>query len=233
MNKILLLAAAASVAAMAACGGSSQQSTSTVLNSFGDKALSKYRADTAVRNVILVQCTGGSDARVEMYGKDDSLGTWSRILQTDGHIGRNGYTEAKREGDGMSPVGDFGILLAFGIKPDPGASVAYLRVTPDTYAIDGEGEYYNRIVDANEAGTRDGEEMYAYSPEYNYGIALDYNIDCVPGAGSNIFFHCKGAKPATGGCVAVDEDVMRRILLRLTPRDRICIYPLRVPATDR
>lgn len=199
----------------------------TVLNKFGDQALTKYRNDSAVRNVILVQCVGGSDALVHMYHKDDSLNTWTRIIDTDGHIGRNGYTYDKKEGDGMSPVGDFGIILAYGIKPDPGTSLAYLHVTPDTYAIDGDNEYYNRIVDATEAGTRDGEEMYAYTPDYNYGMSLDYNKECVPGAGSNIFFHCKGAKPGTGGCVAVDESVMVQILQTISPKDRVCIYPLR------
>jgi len=212
---------------MASCTNSGGESDAApVFNKFGSQALAKYRTDTAVHNVILVQCTGGSEAKVQMYHKDDSLGTWSRIIDTDGYIGRHGYTEDKREGDGKSPVGDFGILLAYGIKPNPGASISYLRVTPDTYAIDGDNEYYNQIVDATVSGTRDGEEMYAYTPEYNYGLSLDYNKACIPGAGSNIFLHCKGAKPATGGCVAVDEEVMRQILLTITPQDRICIYPL-------
>ncbi|MCM1451931.1 MAG: hypothetical protein NC102_06710 [Clostridium sp.] len=221
--------------ALVACGGNHRGEAQALgeLNGAGGQALEKYRGDTAVRNVILVQCIGGSDALVQVYHKDDSIGTWTRAIETDGYIGRNGWTETKREGDGKSPVGDFGIVLAYGIKPDPGCAISYLDVTPDTYAIDGENEYYNLIVDANEAGTRDGEEMYAYSPEYNYGLALDYNRECEHGAGSNIFFHCKGAKPATGGCVAVDEDVMLQIMRMIRPGDRVCIYPQRKQADGK
>ena len=66
--------------------------------------------------------------------------------------------------------------------------------------------------------------MSEYVPEYNYGLFLDYNNECIPGAGSAIFFHCKGLKPYTGGCIAVDEESMAEIL-RITDRDtvvRIC-----------
>ncbi len=228
-SKLTIMLAVAAGTVLCGCSHrpSAEAEDKTVLSKFGDQALTKYRNDTAVRNVILVQCVGGSDALVHVYHKDDSLNTWTRIIATDGHIGRNGYTYDKKEGDGMSPVGDFGIILAYGIKPDPGTELAYLHVTPDTYAIDGESEYYNHIVDAVDAGTRDGEEMYACTPDYNYGMSLDYNKECVPGAGSNIFFHCKGAKPATSGCVAVDEDVMIEILHIISPKDRVCIYPLR------
>lgn len=227
MKKILFILAFGLLILSCSRGLDSASQDDAPFNKFGDQALGKYRSDSAVRNVILVQCTEGSDALVHVYHKDDSLGTWSRVIAADGHIGRNGWTNDKAEGDGKSPVGDFGILLAFGIKPDPGCAIAYLNVTPDTYAIDGESEYYNLIVDAKDAGTRDGEEMYACSPEYNYGLSLDYNEERVPGKGSNIFFHCKGAKPATGGCVAVDEDVMLQILQLISPSDRICIYPQR------
>lgn len=232
LNRCFCFVPIIACALMTGCSGG-ESATDMQFNNYGAKALGKYRNDTAVRNVILVQCVGGSDAKVQMYHKDDSLDAWSLAIEADGYIGRNGCSEAKKEGDGMSPIGDFGILLAYGIKPDPGTSVSYLRVTPDTYAIDGDNEYYNMIVDANEAGTRDGEEMYAYTPEYNYGLSLDYNQEREPGAGSNIFFHCKGAKPATGGCVAVDEEVMRRILTSVSPHDRICIYPLRVPVNNQ
>ena len=67
--------------------------------------------------------------------------------------------------------------------------------------------------------------MIVYAPEYNYGLALDYNKECVPGLGSNIFFHCKGTKPSTAGCVAVDEKVMRLVLGMFGKSDRVVILP--------
>lgn len=186
-----------------------------------EKALNAYVHDQSVKNMVIVECVEGSNAMVRVYRKDK--GQWRQVMETDAFIGRNGWTRDKREGDGMTPIGDYGLLLSFGIKSNPGCSLPYVDVTPDTYAIDGPNEYYNQIVDAKAVGTREGEEMYAMAPEYNYGLALDYNKECLPGLGSNIFFHCKGSKPSTGGCVAVDEAAMIKILRLISPGDRICV----------
>lgn len=202
----------------------------SVMSNRGREVLDAYRHNPTVNNVVLVQCTDGNHARVQLYHKDNATATWTRTVDEPGSIGVNGWTAEKREGDGMTPLGDYAITGAFGLKPNPGTTLDYLVVTPDTYAIDGNNEYYNRIVDANVAGTREGEEMYYYTPEYNYGFTIDFNPECTPGAGSNIFFHCTGTKPATGGCVAVDENVMRTILTAVGPGDRVCIYPLMEPA---
>ena len=57
-----------------------------------------------------------------------------------------------------------------------------------------------------------GEEMYSYQPQYNYGIATDFNKECIYPNGSAIFIHVKGTKTYTGGCIAFDEDRMVEIL---------------------
>ena len=57
-----------------------------------------------------------------------------------------------------------------------------------------------------------GEEMYKYSPEYNYGLQTATNPANEYNNGSNPFIHCKGAKPFTMGCVALDEEYMITIL---------------------
>ena len=56
------------------------------------------------------------------------------------------------------------------------------------------------------------EEMYSYQPQYNYGIATDFNKECIYPNGSAIFIHVKGSKPYTGGCISFDEDRMVEIL---------------------
>jgi len=48
----------------------------------------------------------------------------------------------------------------------------------------------------------------------NYGLTTDYNAECDHEKGSNIFIHCKGYKPYTGGCISFDEDKMIEILRR-------------------
>lgn len=66
-----------------------------------------------------------------------------------------------------------------------------------------------------------GEEMYKYSPEYNYGLQTATNPDNEYNKGSNLFIHCKGAKPFTMGCVALDEEYMITILKKADPGMRV------------
>lgn len=42
---------------------------------------------------------------------------------------------------------------------------------------------------------------------------ISFNEDGTPGRGSAIFLHCLGsAKPYTGGCVAIPENIMKLVM---------------------
>lgn len=141
------------------------------------------------------------------------------VLTTDAYIGRNGMGKT-REGDGKTPVGTFGIITAFGLKENPGTPLPYLDITPDTWCC-GDEHFYNRIIDIKQhPHDCKGERMADYSPEYNYGFFIDYNSECEPGRGSAIFFHCKGSKPYTAGCVAIDEDKMIELLRQIDTKTK-------------
>lgn len=177
--------------------------------------------------MLLVRCTTGSEAIVTYYeeGKE--------VRSGEAYIGRNGVGKT-REGDGKTPLGEFGVRKAFGILPDPGTAFDYVTIGPGTIACDSPGPYYNQIIDpATIRGRSDadpgslhqdhtaetaGEHMADFSPEYDYGLELDYNPENIYPLGSAIFVHCKGSKTYTGGCVALDRDFVRDILLR-APRD--------------
>lgn len=184
-----------------------------------------YRKDDNVRQVMLVRCTEGSNAIVQFYNKlTDQNNAWTLVFETDAYIGKNG-TGKTQEGDAKTPYGDFGVLCAFGILDDPGTKLDYIPVTETTYSCDEDCEYYNQIIDIEETGHAcTGEEMFIYSPEYNYGIATDFNINNEWPMGSGIFLHCKGAKVFTGGCVAIDEELMRTVLQYAEPGMRIIIH---------
>jgi L,D-peptidoglycan transpeptidase YkuD (ErfK/YbiS/YcfS/YnhG family) len=51
---------------------------------------------------------------------------------------------------------------------------------------------------------------------YKYAIAINYNLECVPYAGSAIFFHCTTGG-GTAGCVSVPESTMISILKNVHP----------------
>lgn len=232
MNITRIILPAVTAACLCACAPREAAPAPMKDNRAGVEALAKYRDTPEVKHLLLVSCTEGSNADAYIYEKDDSTSTWTMTLHTPAYIGRDGLidAESKRESDGCSPIGDFGFITAFGIKPDPGTAFEYVHVTPDIYAIDTDNEYYNLIVDASAPGIpREGEHMWECTPDYNYGLSSDYNAERAPGRGSNIFLHCMGAKPSTGGCVAVPEEVMKQILLTFQPADRMVIYPARVP----
>ena len=172
-----------------------------------------YSSDNNARQLLIVKYLGGSDAEAKYYIK--GAGGWRLHGRCLAFVGKNGIGKT-REGDTKTPVGELKPLRAFGIMPDPGCALPYLRVTIGTVAVDEEGPYYNRIVHFPENTSADrtpgGEKMWELSPEYDYGIETDYNATCTWPLGSAIFIHCKGAKSWTGGCVALDKQLMRRIL---------------------
>ena len=134
------------------------------------------------------------------------------LFTTDVLIGKNGIGKTG-EGDAKTPTGTLRPLHAFGIKPNPGTTMPYVNITSSHFACDEDCEYYNQIIDtAAVHHPCKGEDMYSYQPHYNYGIATDFNKECVYPNGSAIFVHVKGPKPYTGGCIAFDEDKMIEIL---------------------
>ena len=217
--KQILLTAAVSVI-LTACGCPSCMQKKAC-RTFIDAKTAAWSADEQVNQIIFVFGTEGSEAKVVMMTRRPD-GKWKKALSCDAFIGRNGLGKT-HEGDGKTPVGDFGILQAFGIKPNPGTAVPYLDVTPDLYCC-GDTVAYNRFIDIREYPHKcEGEHMIEYVPSYNYGFFPDYNAECVFGLGSAIFFHCTGSKPYTAGCVAVSEKNMVRILKAIDSSARLVI----------
>ena len=160
---------------------------------------------------IIVVAADGSDATVSMHSKDAD-GVWTEILSTAGKIGRNGIGKTK-EGDGKTPTGVYHFLLGFGNKENPGCGLYYTKVDNSYYWVDdSDSAYYNQFVTTNEV-TKDwdsAEHIAGVKSSYNYVLALDYNVDCVPEKGSAIFMHCT---PTSGaGCIAIPEDKMVEIM---------------------
>ncbi len=134
------------------------------------------------------------------------------LFTTSVYVGKNGLGKTG-EGDSKTPIGTMHVLSAFGVKPNPGTTIPYINVTETVYACDDNSEYYNKIIDTSVVPHQcNGEHMIEYQPQYNYGLATDFNKECIYPKGSNIFIHVKGPKPYTGGCIAFDEDRMVEIL---------------------
>lgn len=176
----------------------------------------------AVHSQISVKQILGSKAILTLQRKDEN-NELKIILNCNAHIGKNGLGK-ETEGDMKTPVGEFGILYTFGIKPNPGTKLEYLQITDSHYACDDACEFYNKIIDTKNLNHEcKGEHMTSYVPQYNYGIFLDYNKECVYPKGSAIFIHCHGKKDYTAGCISVSEKDMITILKNVDANTKIKI----------
>jgi len=179
-----------------------------------DEKVSSWVVDLDVAktaNQIIVVAADGSNATVSMHNKEED-GTWTEILSTAGKIGRNGIGKTK-EGDGKTPTGVYRFMFGFGNMSDPGCGLSYTQVDDSYYWVDdSDSAYYNQFVTTNEV-TKDwdsAEHIAGVKSSYNYVLALDYNVECMPGKGSAIFMHC--APTSGAGCIAVSEEMMVEIM---------------------
>ena len=149
------------------------------------------------------------------YHEKAEDGTWHMRLTTPAFIGKNGLGKTK-EGDSMTPVGEFKFNRAFGIADDPGCAIPYTKVTENHYWSGDPAYHYNELVDIRdypELAMEDSEHIIDYTYHYQYCLNISYNAEGTPGLGSAIFLHCFGpVKPFTGGCVAIPEAYMKQFM---------------------
>ncbi len=133
-------------------------------------------------------------------------------------LGRAGITRRKREGDGATPLGRFGMVALF-FRPDrlrpPPTFLPVAQIRPDSgWCDDPADRRYNRPVRLPYPASH--ERLWRDDHLYDLVVILDYNLaPPLPGRGSAIFLHLAtpGLAP-TAGCVAVTESGMRRLLVR-------------------
>lgn len=180
-----------------------------------------------VTQAIVVDENGGFHVTVSYYKKQTD-NTWTREFEVPGIYGRNGGTDDKKEGDGKTPYGTYSFTMAFGMKENPGSILPYHQIGENDFWIDdSDSAYYNKLVNAAET-PRDwnsGEHMSRQGISYNYGLALNYNEDCVRGKGSAIFLHCYTETNDSGsaGCIRVPEENMKQLIQSVDANTRIII----------
>jgi L,D-peptidoglycan transpeptidase YkuD (ErfK/YbiS/YcfS/YnhG family) len=129
-------------------------------------------------------------------------------------VGYNGIAAPgrKREGDGRTPSGSYGIGFFFGVDANPGVSYPYRHAYPyDYWDDDPASARYNEWTDAKTASPgRDPEPMHDI-PAYDYAAVISYNTARTPGLGSAIFLHT-GTGSATAGCVSLPAAELVRVL---------------------
>lgn len=144
-------------------------------------------------------------------------------------LGRGGViaAEAKREGDGATPIGVWPLRRVF-YRPDrearPETALPVHALSLDDGWCDApEDDAYNKLVKRPYPAST--ETLWRDDHAYDLILELGYNDDPItPGAGSAIFLHL--AQPdwrATEGCVAVSRETMLAILAAAQPSDELTV----------
>lgn len=184
----------------------------------------KLACADATDQIVLVEHEGGSRALLSVHEKKN--GVWTELSSCTAYLGSSGIGKT-REGDRKTPTGTFNLTQPFGIKADPGANMPYTKVTKYHYWCGtSSSEYYNRLVDMRKTDrkyTSSDEHLIDYGSVYNYCMFIDYNAEGEPGKGSCIFLHCAGSKKSTGGCIAVSQSMMKKIIQWAEPGAKIVI----------
>ncbi len=177
--------------------------------------------------LIVVAGIDKSTAFISMHEKS-SDGRWQQIISSPGFVGLEGLGEANCR-QTITPVGTFTIDKAFGLADDPGGQMEYTKCDGDWYWSGDarEGMHFNELVNINDVPGLDPEEcerITDYEYPYQYCLNMGWNSENDPEKGCAFFFHCHGtAKPYTGGCVSVNEPVMKFIMQHVKPGCKITI----------
>jgi L,D-peptidoglycan transpeptidase YkuD (ErfK/YbiS/YcfS/YnhG family) len=139
------------------------------------------------------------------------------------HLGFNGVSAAKREGDGTTPAGVFRIgPVVYGIAADPGTQLAYHRVVcGDWWDEDPGSPAYNTFrhvpCGARRPFAAESEGLWKARLAYRHFAVVEYNAHpVVAGRGSAIFLHVDTGGP-TNGCVSLPPAELDHILRWLRP----------------
>ena len=178
---------------------------------------------------IGVKCPIDGDFHAELTVYVANNGKYEKVFSCPAVIGENGAGK-QSEGDTKTPLGTWEIGEAYGIKDDPGSKLPYTKVTDEMYwcATGSNSDKYNTLLidsQKDEEAHKDDEHLIDYDVPYAYFLDLGYNRVGAPYAGNAIFLHCwRGKDHPTGGCVAISEEDMVKVLQTVTPGTAVTIY---------
>jgi len=140
-------------------------------------------------------------------------------------IGKNGFSENKKEGDGCSPIGVFALRECWyraDKMPPPKTNLPIKIIHEnDGWCDDVESEDYNKCVKLPYRFSH--EKLWRSDHVYELIIPLGYNDSpIIKGAGSAIFMHIAREKyEGTEGCIALSLSDLLEILPMLSAKNFI------------
>lgn len=142
-------------------------------------------------------------------------------------LGRGGFSDAKQEGDGATPLGRFALrrILYRADKiavPKTGLPITALRDT-DGWCDDPDDPLYNQPVTYPYVAS--AERLWREDNRYDVIVVLGHNDNpVIVGAGSAIFLHIAAEDfHPTEGCIAMQHNDLIDVLSQCEPADAINI----------
>jgi L,D-peptidoglycan transpeptidase YkuD (ErfK/YbiS/YcfS/YnhG family) len=168
--------------------------------------------------------TRSTTATVRVWRRDGSC--WRPLAGPwNAHVGRNGLSADRHEGDGTTPLGTFAIgPVAYGVSPNPGTKLAYHQlVCGDWWDEDPASPTYNRFRHVSCRATPPfrgaSEALWRQPRAYAHFLVIEFNTRPVaPGRGSAMFIHDDTGRP-TNGCVSLQPNDLVTLLRLLRPAD--------------
>jgi L,D-peptidoglycan transpeptidase YkuD (ErfK/YbiS/YcfS/YnhG family) len=176
----------------------------------------------AVRQVVTVTAASHTTTYATLRAYRVSGG--KRVLVFGPWTVRVGYNGValpgrKREGDGKTPSGTFGVSFFFGVQRKLGFSFPFRHAYHfDYWDDDPASTRYNEWVNANRHDPGASPEPMHNVPAYGYAAVIAYNTARTPGLGSAIFLHVGFGSP-TAGCISLPRPRLIKILLWLKRQD--------------
>ena len=176
------------------------------------KAASTCAVPSGVKaaQVVLVE-SSGSSATVRACRRT-SAGYVVDLGPYYGHVGRNGVSWSKREGDLKTPAGTFPLRGGFGAQANPGLPQGWFRVdSSDVWVDDSASSLYNTHQRKPVSGRWASAENLLNTPAYSYAQVIGYNEGRTPGKGSAIFLHVDTGR-GTAGCVSLPTTALLAVM---------------------
>lgn len=153
-------------------------------------------------------------------------------IETEAFIGENGVTLDKVEGDGKTLLGEFELGNIFGMHPKDNIPKdlhkQYNQINNNMYWVDDiNSKHYNQLVDITnvQKDWNSAEHLIEYPIQYEYFIEIKINPNNTPGKGSAVFLHCS-KNNKTKGCIAVNKQIMEKIIKNVDKETRIIIQKI-------
>ena len=142
-------------------------------------------------------------------------------------LGKNGISNKKKEGDGITPRGTFKLTKLF-YRED---KIKNIRTNIKRVKIkknmglcdDPKSKFYNKLVKLPSKFSH--EKLYRKDNIYNIAVVLDYNLNpIIKNKGSAIFIHvAKKNYKATQGCIGLKQKELIKLIQIVKKKQRIRI----------